>query len=436
MQARDGWEGWTPDGSVSFIMPGDASGTALVGVEDCRDETSIAMWLAQLIRYSLYCETVGIVLRPARARRPRLVATAGVAPADCTAWWSRIRAEIPDLGVHPASMSGPSAQRTRSDESTPTTDSQPRVVRLVLPLVAREKHLGVLLVEFRFGERIMPDVLLRARALAQLAAIALDHERLTREREEWVATVNQLRQDNEHLEAGIAHAVHELRGPLTTVTLGMQVAERHLGSKSGDGVTDDSEPGHAARATSVLNLAHRSVATAGRLLEDLTDTVRMRTGIVEMQMTRCDLAAVVQDAVAGQRLVWPRRIIHLEAPSEAVPVIADTDRIAQVVCNYATNALKYSPDNQPVEVRVECIHGQARVSVYDHGSGLTPEDQQHVWQRFYRAKEYNGQTAQGLGVGLFICRQLIEQMHGRVGVDTVRGEGAAFWFEIALATDR
>ena len=86
--------------------------------------------------------------------------------------------------------------------------------------------------------------------------------------------------------------------------------------------------------------------TAGpeRLLSDLADMTRIRVGVAETHTVRCDLGEIVHNSVAGQRLVWRRRIIHLESPTEAVPVVADADRVTQVVSNYLSNALRYSPN--------------------------------------------------------------------------------------------
>jgi signal transduction histidine kinase len=96
--------------------------------------------------------------------------------------------------------------------------------------------------------------------------------------------------------------------------------------------------------------------------------------------------------------------------------------------------LKYSPNVQPVEVRLEYGDGEARVAVCDHGVGIAPECQQRVWERFYRTSGSRSYSADGLGVGLFICRQLVEQMGGTVGLESLLGEGSTFWFTIPLAT--
>jgi signal transduction histidine kinase len=253
------------------------------------------------------------------------------------------------------------------------------------------------------------------------------------EREAWANTVEQLRHDSENTEAALMQVVHELRGPLTTMKLGTQIAQRQLKRVGESRMANDSSSVQVARATAALALADRNANMAERLLSDLADITRIRAGKSETHAARCNLGEIVHDAVAGQRLVWRRRIIHLESPAEAIPVRADADRIAQVVANYLTNALKYSPNLQPIEVRLECSGGEARVAVCDHGVGIAQENQPRVWERFYRTGGYTSYSAEGLGVGLFICRQLIEQMGGRVGVESVLGEGSTFWFTIPLA---
>ena len=101
------------------------------------------------------------------------------------------------------------------------------------------------------------------------------------------------------------------------------------------------------------------------------------------------------------------------------------------------NALKYSPDDEAVSVRVTAAGEVARVAVSDHGPGLSPALQQRIWEPFYRADPEQGKTesAAGLGLGLYICRTLIERHSGRIGVESVEGEGSTFWFELPTALE-
>jgi signal transduction histidine kinase len=118
-------------------------------------------------------------------------------------------------------------------------------------------------------------------------------------------------------------------------------------------------------------------------------------------------------------------------------VLADADRIGQVITNYLTNALKYSPASQPVRIWVGIADGRARVAVEDHGPGLPVSEQERIWQQFYRAEGVKVQSALGgsMGLGLYVCKRIVEDHGGAVGVYSEVGHGSTFWFELPLADE-
>ena len=114
-------------------------------------------------------------------------------------------------------------------------------------------------------------------------------------------------------------------------------------------------------------------------------------------------------------------------------MLADVGRVAQALTNYLTNALKYTLGEQAVAVRLDVQASRARVSVRDQGPGLTLEQQQRVWERFYQVAAPGHQGSEGgLGLRLAITRAIIEQHHGQVGVESVPGDGATFWFTLPI----
>jgi signal transduction histidine kinase len=232
----------------------------------------------------------------------------------------------------------------------------------------------------------------------------------------------------------LAMASHELRTPLTVIKGNLQLARWHAQpfSSEPNGNAGDSSGG-IDPLPELLAHAEQQINRLTRLVNDLTEVSRLHTETIEMRMEVCDLGTIVCERVEEQRVLTPTRTIHLQ-PNSSCPLLvyADAERVGQVVTNYLTNALKYSPEEQPVEVRVERGDRDARVLVHDRGCGLTPLQQEQIWERFHRVEGIKVQSGSsvGLGLGLYINRVIIEQHQGHVGVESVPGEGSTFWFTL------
>ena len=242
----------------------------------------------------------------------------------------------------------------------------------------------------------------------------------------------ELREANRRMDEFLAMAGHELKTPLTSIKGYIQLAQLRLARVVGQ----EDEAEHLVRACTLLERAEEQTVRLNRLVNDLLDVSRIQAGWLELRLGPTDLAAIVRAAVEEQREWAPYRAICLEMPTGlSVPIVADADRIGQVVTNYLTNALKYSPDARPVTVSLEALPAQARVWVRDEGPGLPAAEQERIWERFYRASGIAPQqdsSHSGLGVGLHISRIIVEQHHGQVGVESAPGTGSTFWFTLPV----
>jgi signal transduction histidine kinase len=173
----------------------------------------------------------------------------------------------------------------------------------------------------------------------------------------------------------------------------------------------------------------------------LFDVSSARAGTLALTLAPCDLGTLVREQVAAQQANTPGRTIALDLPDQPVVVVADADRLGQVLTNYLSNAVKYSAEDRPVAVRLEVADGLATVSVRDRGPGLPAAELPRVWELYHRAPGVAVQSDTGgiggsLGLGLHVCKRLIE-LHpgGQVGVESVVGQGSAFWFRLPVAGD-
>ncbi len=264
-----------------------------------------------------------------------------------------------------------------------------------------------------------------------------ERERMQREREEARANELALREANRRMDEFLGIVSHELRTPLTTIKGNVQLARLRLRSSLREVPADgDMLRSMLEEIQTMLARAERQVNVQNRMVSDLLDISRLEADKLELRLAPCDLATIVRETVEDQRSITPTRTIHLELEEEeTAPVFADTERVGQVLSNYLTNALKFSPADCPVHVQLKKDDNRVRVSVSDEGVGLTPSEQERIWELFYQVpgiKRQRGSSV-GLGLGLHICLAIIEQHQGEVGVESTKGKGSTFWFTLPLA---
>jgi signal transduction histidine kinase len=146
-------------------------------------------------------------------------------------------------------------------------------------------------------------------------------------------------------------------------------------------------------------------------------------------MSKCDLVEICRAVVEEQRLL-SGRTISLEIPPEIVKIRADANRLSQVITNLVSNALKYSPDDKPISVRLSQDDDNITIAVEDEGSGIDREEQEHIFEPFYRASHARNSSKNGMGLGLAICKDIVERHGGSIWCDSHPGKGSSFFVRL------
>ncbi|MBA2286887.1 MAG: PAS domain S-box protein [Ktedonobacteraceae bacterium] len=397
---------------------------------------SIARRLAELTCSVMGCQRVGLQAVDPETEEVHPLAVVGLSPEQEQQWWAEQQDQKNSLKDSPASDIVARLRRgevVELDMTGPGFNEQPNpygvTTMLIAPMQLGEHILGLLLLDYGNVEHeYTSDELALAGAVAKLTALVIERERLLREREEAHANELALRESNRQMEEFLGMVSHELRTPLTSIKGNTQLAVRQLKNSLQT----------FERILGLYEGAERQTRRLGRLVDDLLDVSRSQAGLLEMQFAPYDIKTVLREAIEEQQQAWPERAIALDVPEGPIaPISMDADRVKQVITNYLTNAFKYSDAQQPVRVSLKPGEEQIRVSVQDEGPGLSSEEHEHIWERFYRVPEVavrhtDHSSNAGLGLGLHISKAIIEQHHGQVGVLSHPGEGSSFWFTLPL----
>jgi signal transduction histidine kinase len=210
-------------------------------------------------------------------------------------------------------------------------------------------------------------------------------------------------------------AAHEIKNALGPLGMTLELAERRL--LAGETIPRED-----------LAFSRAQVRRLSALVNDLLDVTEIDVVELPVRPAPGDLGAMVLEAVDMFRRASAREIA-LEIPSGPFPATFDRDRLTQLLLNLLDNAAKYAPAPAPITVALAASRGGARLEVRDGGPGLTAVEQRALFRRFSRARAA-GDGTRGLGLGLYLCREIARRHGGRIGVTSAPGEGATFWLEL------
>jgi signal transduction histidine kinase len=237
----------------------------------------------------------------------------------------------------------------------------------------------------------------------------------------WIGTLTDIN-DQKLIESKkdefLSIASHELKTPLTGIKAYIQLLERVLSKQDSDVVK------------TYIGRAKDEVAKLEWLIADLLDISKIDNGQMKIDKKEIDLEKTIKDAMETIRETHSSPIV-IERTGEIFdkPITADALRIEQVLVNFLTNALKYSPDTEKVLVKTCFKDNKACIAVQDFGIGIPVEKQKYIFSKFYRVEE-SSLKFQGLGIGLYICAEIISQHQGSYGVESKIGEGTTIYFSL------
>ncbi|HYI15136.1 MAG TPA: PAS domain-containing sensor histidine kinase, partial [Thermomicrobiales bacterium] len=224
----------------------------------------------------------------------------------------------------------------------------------------------------------------------------------------------------------LALASHELRTPLTSLSGSLQLLRRKLG---------DSVDERAIRQLEVAQLQTRHLTA---LIRDLVDVVRLQTGRLMLNNQPADLRTIVRDAADASEPISQGQSIQLDLPDEPMVVNADPTRLSQVLMNLLNNAIIYAPGTEQIEIQLRPDGRYAELSVRDYGPGVPEAERERIFARFTQLEPGSSQRnhSDGLGLGLYIAREIVDAHGGSITLDDSVEPGATFVVRLPLADGR
>lgn len=281
-----------------------------------------------------------------------------------------------------------------------------------VPMLVRGQAIGAInFISTETGHQFRSEDLTLAEELARRAALAVENARLYRLAREAVEVRDEF----------LSIASHELKTPITSLKLRLQMAQRSLAQNQAP------NPEGLAK---VFDISNAQVERLNSLIDDLLDVSRIQAGKLFLNPEEFELGTLVQEMVSR----FSNDAMAARCPVQVIqsgPVVGkwDRTRCEQVLVNLFSNAIKYAPRN-PIHISVESKGELARLTVRDFGPGIPKDKQERIFERYERVT--NVRHTAGLGLGLFIVRQIIQAHHGRIWVESAPGAGCNFIVEMPL----
>ncbi len=289
---------------------------------------------------------------------------------------------------------------------------------LILPLRTRREMLGALVIAGNDPDRAMSEENLPlAEVLAERASLAIENAKLYTEQVDARRKVEDLSRLKDEF---LSIASHELRTPVTSIKGYTQLAKALIREND------------LATSEEYLDIALDQIDRMSRLILELLDVSRIETGRLEIRREPIRWTSFVREVV-HHHPAGSERQIHVDISDSGKEVLGDRDRLEQVLGNLLENAAKYSPDGSDIFVSVDDRGDQLVTAVCDKGIGIPADELGQVFERFHRGRQVSSTNYGGLGLGLYITKQIVERHGGAIWVDSKERAGTTFFFSLPVA---
>jgi signal transduction histidine kinase len=245
-----------------------------------------------------------------------------------------------------------------------------------------------------------------------------DHGKINK----WVGTFTEI-EDQKQIEHRkdefLSIASHELKTPLTSIKAYVQLLSRALKTHEN------------TQVLTYIDKAQSQIYKLNELISDLLDISKIESGELKLNVKEFGVKKLIENCTETIKQNYIDFEIEVIGNEEELMIFGDEARIEQVLLNYCTNAIKYSPENKNIVISRSSTNNQLLVKVKDFGIGISPDKQISVFTKFYRVEE-SSLKFQGLGIGLYICAEIIKKHQGNFGVESDAGKGSEFYFKIPI----
>lgn len=232
-------------------------------------------------------------------------------------------------------------------------------------------------------------------------------------------------------------ASHELKTPITAMSGFVQIAVRRIKRRLASGrPSEDDWKKEEETLLEQLEVVQRQTGKLARLVDELLDVSRIESGRLELRLSDVDLPELVAEVMRRHQLMANRHELKLAYdPDAKLFVRGDRDHLEQVLNNLIGNAMKYSPDGGAIEVQIQRADGGIELGVRDHGIGIHPNELGRVFGLFYRSPDRLARDVGGMGLGLYITKEIVDRHGGRIWADSEVGRGTTFHVALPAAVN-